>query len=106
MKKLNASFTIENGKELTLRMKCKDTKDFAENWLIIYNTARENKRSFLNCKLFFNSDIVILTTVDDEKVVKEWLLKLMMLNIGCWTLRVIMSTTQNMMLLTIKIVLK
>ena len=73
MKKLNASFTIENGKELTLRMKCKDTKDFAENWLIIYNTARENKRIFLNWKLFFNSDIVILTTVDDEKVVKEWL---------------------------------
>ena len=73
MKKLNASFTIENGKELTLRMKCKDTKDFAENWLIIYNNARENKRSFLNCKLFLNSDIVVLTTVDDEKVVKEWL---------------------------------
>ena len=73
MKKLNASFTIEDGKELTLRMKFKDTKDFAENWLIIYNNARENKRSFLNCKLFFNSDIVVLTTVDDEKVVKEWL---------------------------------
>ena len=65
--------TIEDGKELTLRMKFKDTKDFAENWLIIYNNARENKRSFLNCKLFFNSDIVVLTTVDDEKVVKEWL---------------------------------
>lgn len=73
MKKLNASFTIEDGKELTLRMKCKDTKDFAENWLIIYNNARENKRSFLNCKLFLNSDIVVLTTVDDEKVIKEWL---------------------------------
>lgn len=73
MKKLNASFTIEDGKELTLRMKFKDTKDFAENWLIIYNNARENKISFLNCKLFFNSDIVVLTTVDDEKVVKEWL---------------------------------
>ena len=73
MKKLNASFTIEDGKELTLRMKCKDTKDFAENWLIIYNNARENKRSFLNCKLFLNSDIVVLTTVDGEKVIKEWL---------------------------------
>lgn len=73
MKKLNASFTIENGKELTLRMKCKDTKEFAENWLIIYNNARENKGSFLNCKLFFNSDIVVLTTVDDEENVKEWL---------------------------------
>ena len=73
MKKLNASFTIEDGKELTLIMKCKDTKDFAENLLIIYNNARENKRSFLNCKLFLNSDIVVLTTVDDEKVIKEWL---------------------------------
>jgi hypothetical protein len=73
MKKLNASFTIEDGKELILRMKCKDTKEFAENWLIIYNTARENKKSFLNCKLFFNSDIVVLTTVNDEKNVKEWL---------------------------------
>ena len=50
-----------------------DTKEFAENWLIIYNTARENKKSFLNCKLFFNSDIVVLTTVNDEKNVKEWL---------------------------------
>lgn len=73
MKKLNASFTIEDGKELILRMKCKDTKEFAENWLIIYNTARENKKSFLNCKLFFNSDIVVLTTVNDGKNVKEWL---------------------------------
>ena len=73
MEKIKGSFVVENGKELTLRMECTDTKEFALNWLTIYNNARENKSEFLSCKLYSNSDIVVLTTEEDGEIVKEYL---------------------------------
>lgn len=73
LKKLSGTYTIEEGVELTLTMDCETDSEFALNWLMIYNNARENKDVFLSCKLLYNSDIVVLTSKDDENAVKEWL---------------------------------
>ena len=73
VKRLSGTYSIEEGVELTLTMNCETDSEFALNWLMIYNNARENKDSFLSCKLLYNSDIVVLTNKDDENAVKEWL---------------------------------
>lgn len=73
-KRLNASYTIEDGVELVLTMDCKSTEEFAMNWLAIYNNARENKDTFLSCKLYYDSDIMVLVRKEDELVMKEYLM--------------------------------
>lgn len=72
-KKLNGTYTIENGVELLLTMECKSTEEFAMNWLAIYNNARENSSRFLHCKLMYDSRILVLVREDDELVMKEYL---------------------------------
>ena len=73
MRNLKCEYSVEKGVELILTMDCKSDQEFAINWLTIYNNARENKDAFLNCKLYYNSDIVVLTNVEDAKDVKTWL---------------------------------
>lgn len=73
VKRLSGTYSIEEGVELTLTMNCETDSEFALNWLMIYNNARENKDVFLSCKLLYNSDIVVLVNKDDENAVKEWL---------------------------------
>ena len=70
---LKCEYVVEDGVELVLTMNCKNDQEFALNWLVIYNNARENKDTFLNCRLCYNSDIVVLVNEKDEIVVKEYL---------------------------------
>ena len=73
VRKLRCEYVVEDGKELVLTMDCKTDEEFALNWLVIYNNARENKDVFLSCKLYYNSDIIVLVNSDDEIKVKEYL---------------------------------
>lgn len=74
VKRLDASYVIEDGVELILTMDCESTEEFAMNWLAIYNNARENSNTFLHCKLLYNSDIIVLVRKEDELIMKEYLM--------------------------------